>query len=225
MAPNTVRTILKEEGYVPSPGQGEKNWQQFVRMHAQSLWACDFFVKKVWSGFRLRTCYVLFFIHLGTRRVHLAGASIHPDAGWMVDQAERFSQEVATQTAPESVMLFRDRDTKFTREFDTKLEERGIKVAKLTPQSPNLNPYAEVWIRSIKRECLDDFICFGQEHLAYVVNEYVQFYNTVRPHQGIGNVTIGKAPPQQSSMTGYLTAVVCQSRLGGLLRHYTRTAA
>jgi putative transposase len=121
--------------------------------------------------------------------------------------------------------LIKDGDTKFTEKFDEVFKSEGIKVKRLPYRSPNLNAYAERYVQSIKQECLDQFVVFGESHLQYLVREYEQHYNTVRPHQGLGNRTIGIVPMAPPDGEVNPAEIECESRLGGLLRHYHRRAA
>ena len=122
-------------------------------------------------------------------------------------------------------MLIRDHDSKFTAEFDGILESEGIEIKKVGPRAPNMNAIAERWVQSIKQECLDHFVVFGEKHLRHIVSEYVKFHNDERPHQGVGNArlrVIGAKEPPVENAEG---EIVCAARLGGLLKHYCRRAA
>jgi len=109
--------------------------------------------------------------------------------------------------------------------FDTILKEAGIAMQPITPASPNLNAYVERWIQSIKHECLNHFVVFGEKHLRYLINEYVDYYNTVRPHQGLGNRPIGHLRLADEDDGPDPSHIVCDARLGGLLKHYHRQTA
>lgn len=123
-------------------------------------------------------------------------------------------------------MVFRDRDSRFTKQFDAIFKATGVPMQKLTPGSPNRNAYIERWIQSIKHECLDHFIVFGKRHLRYLVNEYVDYYHEFRPHQGLGNVPLHSLQLiDKSERSDDATHIICRSRLGGLLKHYERRVA
>ena len=123
--------------------------------------------------------------------------------------------------------LLRDHDTKFAPAFDALFKDAGIRIVKTPVQAPNANAFAESWIGSLKRECLDHFVCFSRKHLDHILREYVRFHNKYRPHQGLGNRTVAAAlgndppPPDQPESD----PIRCQRFLGGLLRHYYRAAA
>jgi putative transposase len=216
----TVATILKEEDIEPAPERTDGTWDLFIKRHADTLWACDFFTKKVWTLFGVREYYILFFIHAWTRQAYIAGFTEHPNAAWMAQQARNlcmfFDEQLIRPT-----LLYRDRDRKYTKQFDGILKSYGIEVVKLPPYSPNLNVFAERWVKTIKTECLNHFIVFGEKHLDYLLQEYLNYYNHFRPHQGIGNVTplgLKHPPPEDGS-------VRCTNRLGGVIKQFYPEAA
>ena len=173
------------------------------------------------------TYYVLFFIHVHSRRVHLAGMTPHPNGEWMAQVARNMSGVFAEE--PEEsrpTHIIRDRDTKFTAQFCSILESDGIEFRPIPPLSPNLNPFAESWVLRVKRECLDHFVVFGEKHLQTIMSQWLEYYHLRRPHQGLGNVPIGtELPPEESVDDFRLEDVVCHESLGGLLKHYERKAA
>jgi putative transposase len=221
---STVVNILKEHGLETGPRRGAGTWDNFLRRHAATLWACDFFTARVWTLGGVRDVFVLFFLHIGSRRVHVAGMSAHPDRDWTARQAH----EVVALFAelPEAPKyLLRDRDGKFGEEFDAVFAAAGIAVKPVGPLAPNMNAHAERWVGSIRRECLDHFVVLGEGHLRHLVLEYAAYYNEARPHQGVGNVPLMGATPVEEADVLSLVEVRCAERLGGLLRHYFRPAA
>src|SRR5262249_19007863 len=148
---STVRNILKAEGLDPGPRRGQGGWDEFVKRHAATLWATDFFSKKVWTVKGLVDVFVLFFLHVGSRRVYLSGITAHPDRVWMKQQARNVAMHFQEQTL-QPTLLLRDNDTKYTQEFDAILASEGAAVKKVTPVSPNLNAYAERFVQSVKQE-------------------------------------------------------------------------
>jgi len=169
------------------------------------------------------TYYMLFFIHVGTRRVRVAGMTVQPNGAWVEQQARNLVMELA-ERGEEASYLIRDGDTKFTQKFDEIFKSEGIKVKKLPFRSPNLNAFAERFVQSIKSECLAQFVVFGERHLEFLIREYERHYNTVRPHQGLGNAAI-PAPPRPTAVPLDPSEIECDVRLGGLLRHYYCRAA
>ena len=219
---NTVKRILVEAGLAPRPNRRKTpggTWNEFLKQHAESIVACDFFTKPVWTLFGRATCYVLFFIHLGSRKVWISPCTPNPDARWVEQQARNFYM-AAEDMGIDFNYFIHDRDQKFTEKFREVLSDEETRYVQIPRKSPNCNAYSESWVASLKRECLDNFVCFGQEHLDYICQEYARFHNCWRPHQGKGNGTL--APLPRSPADG---EVVCESQLGGLLRHYYRSAA
>jgi putative transposase len=224
MSRATVINILREHGLEPGPKRGEETWVEFLKRHSATLWACDFFSKKVWTARGLVEMFVLFFIQVGSRRVHLAGMTAHPDGRWMAQQARNVAMLFAEQ-ADKPRYLSRDHDTKFTRQFDEILESEGVEVKAVGPRAPNMNAVAERWVQSVKQECLDHFVVFGVAHLRYILNQYLDWYHRCRSHQGLDDKLVdGGATP---AVAGPMSAddIVREEQLGGLLKHYYRKAA
>jgi putative transposase len=220
---STVASILKENGFEPGPKRGPGTWSEFIARHATTLYACDFFSQKMWTCLGLVEMFVFVVMHIGSRRVHIAGITRHPDAAWMAERATELAQFFAQQ--PEKPRyLIRDLDGKFTSDFDARLKEAGVEIVRVGPRVPNLNAHCERWIGSVRAECLNHFIVFGEAHLRYLVSEYVEFHNTVRPHQGLGNKPLSLAAIPDEDEPAAFSEVICEERLGGLLRHYRRAA-
>ena len=220
----TVANIMRAEGFDPGPKRGEKTWDEFIKIHAHSLWQCDFFCKRVWTLKGLRDFYVLAFLHVGTRRVWTSLCTDHPDNTWVCQQAEAFCEHIADKDLPADI-VFHDADTKFNPAFDATLKGRGLRPRRLSIRAPNMNAFAERWVQSIELECLDHFLVLGAKHLDYLVSEYVSYYHTARPHQGLDNRLILPAKPPPDGDVPNLKQIVCHEQLGGLLKHFERRAA
>lgn len=164
------------------------------------------------------------FLHVDSRRVICSPATFHPNGEWVVGQAESFLQQAEEEELPVRVLV-RDKDFKYSRGFDKVFEEADVAVEPTSPRSPNQNAFVERWIGSIKGECLNRFICFGLRHLDYLVEEYVRYYNELRPHSRkedkplLGVWNDNHDPPTEQE------EIVCHERLGGVLKHYERLAA
>jgi putative transposase len=143
--------------------------------------ACDFFTVDTIS---LRRIYVLFFIELSTRRVHLAGMSEHPDGAWTAQQARNFVFSLGERDRPLE-FLVRDNDGKFTRAFDTVFNTEGIRVIHAPVRAPKANAVAERFIGTIRRECLDWILIANRRHLQHILREFVDHYNGHRPHRAL----------------------------------------
>ena len=218
----TVGNVLKRHGIAPAPERKTTTtWKEFIRTHMDVLVATDFFTTEVWTLGGLVTYYILFFIHLGSRQVSVAGVTPHPDEAWMAQVARNVTMEAWGFLAP-GQYLIHDRDTKFCAVFQQIIDAAGVERVVLPPRSPNLNAYAERWVRSVKEECLARVILFGEAALSRTLNEYVEHYHHERNHQGKGNVLLF---PAVSRNTEHAGPIQCRERLGGLLKYYEREAA
>ena len=218
----TVGNVLKRHGIAPAPERKTTTtWKEFIRTHMDVLVATDFFTAEVWTLGGLVTYYVLFFIHLGSRKVHVAGVTPHPNEAWMVQVARNVIMEEWGFLSP-GQYLIHDRDTKFCAAFQQIIDDAGVERVVLPPRSPNLNAYAERWVRSVKEECLSRVMLFGEASLRHVLNEYVDHYHQERNHQGKGNVLLF---PRSSPAGEHEGTIQCHERLGGLLKYYEREAA
>jgi putative transposase len=218
----TVGNILKRHGIPPAPERKTTTtWKEFIRTHLDVLVATDFFTTEVWTLGGLVTYYVLFFLHLDSRQVHIAGMTPHPNEAWMVQVARNVTMEEWGFLSP-GQYLIHDRDTKFCAAFQQIIDAAGVERVVLPPRSPNLNAYAERWVRSVKEECLARLILFGEPALCRALNEYLMHYHHERNHQGKGNVLLFPAVSQNTEHAG---PILCRERLGGLLKYYEREAA
>ncbi len=200
--PSTMRNVMRRHQLPTAPKRGHSSWRTFLNHYRTQMLACDFFTVETIT---LQTLYVLFFIELGTRRVHLTGCTAHPDS--------------VTDTAQPMRFLIHDRDTKFTASFDRGFVFEGLEIVLTPPCAPQANAVAERWVRSVREECLDHLLILGQRHLRCVLREYVQYYNTARPHQGIQQHTPIPLPLAKSGPVAH------RDVLGGILHDYYRQAA
>jgi transposase InsO family protein len=202
----------------PAPQRGRvgSNWRTFLNHYKGQLLACDFFtVETLW----LRTLYVLFFIELETRRVYLAGCTSELTSAWVTQQARQLTWLLQDSPQPKR-FLIHDRDTKFTRAFDTVFEAEGLKIIRTPYQAPNANAFAECSVHSVREECLAPLLILGENHLRRVLREYATYYNEARPHQGIQQHTPIPMPPCTN-----LGAIRRWEVLGGLIHDYYREVA
>jgi len=221
---STVVNILKEAGIDTAPRREDGSWDSFLKRHAATLWACDFFSKKVCTKAGFVEYFVLLFLHVGSRRVYFAGASPRPNAAWVEARATDFLKHVA-DTNQQATILLRDLDSKFTTEFDAALEAGRVKPHKVGPAAMNLNAHCERLILSVKSECLDHFIIFGETHLRHLLDTWIDHYHTARPHQGKENKLLTGLDPPEWNGTISLDEIVRHESLGGLLKRYERKAA
>jgi transposase InsO family protein len=169
-------------------------WREFVHAHRHSMLAVDFFtVETMW----LQRLYVLFFIELGSRRVHIAGCTPSPSAPWVTQQARQLTWTLAER--PESFrFLIRDRDKKFTNGFDDVLRSSGLTIIRTPFRAPQANGVAERFVRTVRSECLDRLLILNQPHLERILDVFVQHYNGHRPHRALV-LTPPPSPPAGAS--------------------------
>jgi len=216
VSPSTVRRIMLGNGLGPAPRRSGPSWRQFLRQQAASMLACDFFTIETLS---LRRFYVLFFIELESRRVHLAGCTTNPSGAWVTQQARNLS---FTGLFERVRFLIHDRDSKFSGAFDEVFRSEGIKVIHTPIRAPQANAYAERFVKTVRTECLDWLLIIGRRHLEAVLRIYTAHYNRERPHRGLAllspNSTNAGPPPTRGE-------VKRRDRLGGLIHEYRRAAA
>jgi hypothetical protein len=219
----TVGNILKEHGQPPAPIRKQgTSWKDFIAAHKDVLIACDFFTKEIWTLGGIVTYYVLFFIHIGSRKVQIAGFTPNPNQQWMQQVARNITMtDVGFANGMKYLIL--DRDSKFTEQFRETFKSAGTEPMRLPPRSPNLNAFSERYVRSIKEECLDHLILFGEASLNRALENYVAHHQHERPHQGMENKLLFPISPFDPKPRD--GPVECKQRLGALLKFYYREAA
>jgi len=207
--------VLQRHHVPPAPQRGAKggSWRKLLRHYKDQILACDFFTIETAL---LQTVYVLFFIEVGTRRIHFSGCTTQPTSAWVTQQSRQLMWSFSDRELPIR-FLIHDRDSKFSQGFDRVFESEGVDIL-LTPfRAPNANAFAERWVRTVRQECLDQLIILNEAHLRQVLKEFVVHYNTARPHQGIQQ----RSPvPQPALHAG--REVHRHDRLGGLIHEYFR---
>jgi putative transposase len=217
----TVGNVLQRHGLSPAPGRKHTTtWSAFIRIHLALLAGTDFFTAEVLTFRGLVTYYVLFFIHLESRRVNIAGMTVHPDERWMKQIARNVTME-GCGALRDCRYLLHDRDSKYTQSFRAIIASGQVEPLVLPARSPNLNAYAERWVRSVKEECLSKVVLFGERSLRRALSEYVEHYHAERNHQGKNNILL---LPRDADICRE-GPVRCRERLGGLLRYYHQEAA
>ncbi len=210
--------MLKRHRLPPAPQRArhDSSWRAFLGHYREQILACDFFtVETLW----LKTIYVLFFIELGTRRVHFAGCTTNPTAAWVTQHARQISWQLQDRAEP-ARFLIHDRDTKFPAAFDTVFIAERATIIRTPYQAPNANAFAERWVRSVREECVDKILIVNEGHLHRVLTAYVDYYNQARPHQGIDQqcpIPLGARPREGP--------IERRDILGGVLHDYYRHAA
>jgi putative transposase len=214
----TIRTLLRTARLGPAPRRRGPTWTAFLRAQAEGIIACDFFtVETAW----LRTLYVLVFIELGSRRIHISPSTVHPDSAWVTQQARNLALRLDGRS-PAFRFLIRDRDTNFSRSFDTVLRSEGLRVIRTPVRAPNANAYAERVIETMRAECLDWTLIWGRRHLDRTLRTYAEHYNRQRPHRAralASPVAAGEPIPVDPHDVGR------RDLLGGLVHEYHEAAA
>jgi len=216
----TVAKILRQAGVSPAGARAQLSWRDFVRAHADSIIACDFFtVETLW----LRRLYVLFFLELNSRRVHVAGCTANPAGRWTTQHARQLAWSLSERATP-ARFLIHDRDSKFSRAFDEVFRSEGVEIIRTPFRAPQADAFAERWVGTVRRDCLDWLLISSRRQLERVLRVYVDHYNTHRPHRAPGLTPpipgrrlrpVGANPPDQLHR---------RDRLGGLIHEYARAA-
>jgi len=216
----TIANVLKRSGIEPSPERSKRTtWSTFLKAHWKVLAASDFLTVEVWTTRGLVTHYLLFVISLADRVVELVGITTRPDEAWMLQVGRNLIDSESGAMRGKGYLIL-DRDNKYTDQFRRLIRGSGTNVIRLPPRSPNLNAYAERFVRSIKYECLNRMIFIGQASLRRATAEYMNHYHQERNHQGLNNRLI-RAVASSAQGVGMVHR---KQRLGGMLNFYCREA-
>lgn len=217
----SVQRILDAHGVEPTPArQTEHDWETFLKSHADQIAAIDATAVEVLVGNQLETQWCVMAISHDTRRVHLVGITNWLTEDWMVQQARNLTDADAGILRSRRYRIM-DRGPNFSAKFRRTIKAAGIESVRTPPCSPNCNPFIERFFRSLKDECLNHVIPFGQSGLRHLITEYLEHYHRERPHAGLGDQVIDP-DPLLANRSG---TVACRRRLGGLLTFYHWVAA
>jgi putative transposase len=217
LSPRTVSKYLSRRA--PGRPRGDLRWSRFLRLHAQGIIACDFFVT-VTATFRL--LYVFVLIEHRSRRLIHCNVTAHPSSAWTLQQLRE-----AVGLEERYKYLLHDRDNIFARHLDESIGKLGVKVLKSPPRSPMANAICERVIGTIRRECLDWLIPLSESHLRCILKSWILHYNTGRPHMVLGpgvpdppRTNLKHPHPSSRHRCGELYAVRANPILGGLHHEY-----
>jgi putative transposase len=212
----TIRRILAAAGLTPAPRRTSPTWRQFLAAQASGILACGFLhVDTVF----LKRLYVFFVIEIQTCRVHILGVTAHPTGSWTAQQARNLLMDLAERAACFKFLL-RDRDSKFTAAFDDVLAGKGADHQDAGPVT-RANSFAERYVGTLRRECLDHLLIHGERHLRQVLGEYSQHYNSHRPHQSREQ----RPPLYEPGQVVDVTARIKRRQVvHGLINEYRRAA-
>ena len=215
----SVKKVLLAGGLDPAPRRDGPSWSEFLRSQAEGIIACDFFT--VETAF-LKTLYVLFFIEVGSRRLHVTAATRHPNGTFVTQQARNLCFTLDERDEP-ARFLVHDRDAKFAGSFDEVFRTESIRVIRTPFRSPQANVFAERAVKTLRHEVLDWTLILGRRHLDRVLASYARHYNAARPHRGIDLRT----PDWQSHVEPVEIVPKIERRelLGGLIHEYHAVAA
>ncbi len=188
----TVKKVMRAAGLEPAPRRDGPTWSEFIRSQADAILACDFFCGETVF---LRTLYVLFFIEVGSRRVHIMSSTRNPEAAFVTQQA----RNLVMAGDPSNVrFLIRDRDSKFTASFDEVFRSEGARVIKTPVRAPKANSYSERFVLTARHEVTDRILVLGRRHLDQILRGFAEHYNEGRPHRGLELRTPSRKPRVRS---------------------------
>ncbi|MGB5677349.1 MAG: helix-turn-helix domain-containing protein [Gammaproteobacteria bacterium] len=223
LSDQTVGNILQRHAIPPAPERKRTTtWTDFIRTHMAVRAGTDFFSVEVLTLRGLVTYYVLFFIHLESRKVEVSGITPHPNERWMKQMARNVTMD-GWGFLNNCLYLIHDRDTKYCQSFRDTIGSGDVKTLPLPARSPNLNAFSERWVKSVKDDCLSKLILFGETSLRRALHDYLVHYHAERNNQGKGNVLLFPTATQAKNHVD--GSVRCKERLGGLLKYYYREAA
>jgi putative transposase len=217
VAASTVWEILHRAGVDPAPQRDGPSWRQFLTAQAHGIMACDFLAVET---VLLRRLYVLIFIELADRRVHLAGVTAHPTGQWVTQQARNLLLDIDERAASLRYLL-RDRDATFAAAFDAVFAAANIQIITTPPHAPRANAVCERMVGTLRRELLDRILIVSQAQLHRLLTEYLIHYNDHRPHRSLGQRPPNHRGPVPPPREGSIRPTQI---LGGLVNEYHHVA-
>src|SRR5512139_2985993 len=220
IAASTVWEVLKAAGVEPAPSRDTgPSWAAFLRSQAEAIIACDFVVIDLLDGSK---AYVLAVIEHATRRVRVLGATFHPTADWVVQQARNLLMDLEDAGAGVKYLVH-DRDASFGTSFDAVFTAAGIDVVRTGVRAPRQNSIMERWFRSLRAELTDRTLIWNLDHLMRLLRDYEDFYNGHRPHRSLDQAApLCPLPDNVIDLDEF--RVRRRDRAGGLLHEYQQVA-
>ena len=213
----TIRRILAAAGLTPAPRRASPTWQQFLASQAAGILACDFLHA---DTVLLKRLYVFFVMEIQSRRVHIPGVTAHPTGAWTAQQARNLLMDLG-ERAGQFTFLIRDRDSKFAAMFDDVFVGNNVRIVKTPVRSPRADSFAERFVGTLRRECLDHLLIYGEPHLRRILAEYARHYNEHRPHQSREQ----RPPLHEPGHVVDVTARIRHTRVvHGLISEYRKAA-
>ena len=213
----TIRRILATAGLTPAPRRASPTWRQFLASQASGILSCDFLHA---DTVFLKRLYIFFVMEIETRQVHILGVTAHPTGAWTAQQARNLLMDLG-ERAGRFKFLIRDRDSKFTAAFDEVFAGNGMRIIKTPVRSPRANSFAERYAGTLRRECLDHLLIYGERYLRQILAGYSRHYNEHRPHQSREQ----RPPLHEPGQTIDVTARIERRQvLHGLISEYSRAA-
>ena len=215
---SSVRAILIRHELPPAPERDGASWRQFLRQHAATMLACDFLtVETIW----LTRIYVLFFVSLERRRIEFIASTSNPDGRWTAQQARNLLMQLADRGQSFRFQLH-DRDSKFSGGFNEIFASEGVAIVRTPIRAPNANAYAERWVGTLRRECLDRILIINRRQLEHLLRVYTAHYNRHRPHRSLSL----QPPDEPTSVSGGapIRHIQRHTLLVGLINEYKAAA-
>jgi transposase InsO family protein len=210
VAKRTIQHYMQQER---SGRPASQNWATFLKTHARDVWACDFIPV---IDLLFQQIYVFFIVELATRRVVHFGVTRQPSQFWVAQQLRE-----ATPNGEKPRFILRDNDSQYGTAFDAVAKATGIEILRTPYRTPRANAIAERFAGSLRHECLDHILIFGERQLRRVIAAYVAYFNDSRPHQGIDQrVPCGPRTPVEPTAGKIIVFPV----LNGLHNEYRRAA-
>jgi len=214
VSPTAIRNLLRRHGVPTSPHRSKLSWREFLRAQASAIVAADYFTLETWN---LKRLHVLFFMELGRRRTVGFGITSNPNQAWVSQQVRNLSWRLEEMGLAIEFLIC-DHDKKFPFGIEHLLAAEGVSVIRTPFQAPVANCYAERWVGSVRRECLDWLIIVGRHHLDRVLSEFIDHYNRARPHRGLQL----HPPNGVAGLPSLMGGINRRVRLGGLIHEYSR---